>query len=115
MAISTMYSLVCSKYVLVGLVIPYVRNYSTHWRVISCLCLIPHPDSWDISSQKQDQDIPIYWYILHLITYINILLLENPSSLFSISWMIFGEVGVYSLNILSLTSREEFKVDNRNK
>ena len=90
-------------------------NYSTHGRVISFLCLIPHPDSWDISSQKQDQDIPIYWYLLHLITYNYILLLENPSSLFSISWMNFGEVGVYSSNILLLTSREKFKIDNRNK
>ena len=88
-------------------------NYSTHGRVISFLCLIPHPDSWDISSQKQDQDTPIYWFILHLITYIYILLLENNSSLFSVSWMIFGEVGVYSANISSLVAREEFKVDNR--
>ena len=77
-----MYSLVCSKYPFVGLIMLYVMNYSVHVRIISFLRLIPHLDSWNISGQKQDQDTPIYWFILHWITYVYILLLENNFLMF---------------------------------
>src|SRR5210317_435940 len=100
-----MYSLVCSKYLFVGLIMLYVMNYSVHVRIISFLRLFPHLGCWNISGRNKIKTF-LFIGLYYIESYMSTFYCWRTVSRCFVCWKYLGKIGVYLGKYFSPTSRK---------